>query len=59
VLGIPLLQLRIRHSDQLMGDSAILLVHGPLLADGISLSLRDEVDPEVVVNAADGDAGEK
>jgi hypothetical protein len=59
MLSVPSLQLRIRHSDQLMCDSSILLIYSPLLADSISPLFRDEVDPEVVVNATGGDAGNK
>jgi hypothetical protein len=59
MLGIPSLQLRIRHSDQLMCDSSILLVYSPLLPDSISPLFRDEIDPEVVINATGGDAGNK
>jgi hypothetical protein len=42
-----------------MCDSSILLIYSPLLADSISPLFRDEVDPEVVVNATGGDAGNK
>jgi hypothetical protein len=59
VLGIPSFQLRIRHSDQLVGNSTILTVHSALLTDRIASPLRDEVDPEVIVNATGGDAGKK
>jgi hypothetical protein len=59
MLSVPSLQLRIRHSDQLMGDSTILLVHRSLLTDRVSPPLRDEIDPEVVVDATGGDASKK
>lgn len=57
MLCIPSLQLSLRHPDKLVSDSAVFLVHHTLLTDLISLPLRDEVDPEVVVDAADSDTG--
>ena len=57
MLSIPSLQLRIRHSDQLVRNCAVLLIHSSLLANRITFSLRNEVDPEVVVDAADSDTG--
>jgi hypothetical protein len=59
MLGIPSFQFRIGHSDQFMRDSTVLLVHSSRLADRITFPFRDEVDPEVVVNATSGDAGKK
>jgi hypothetical protein len=59
MLSIPSLQLRIWHSDQLVRNGAVLLIHSSLLANRITFSLRDEVDPEVVVNATGSDAGKK
>jgi hypothetical protein len=59
MLGIPSLQLRIRHPDQLMCDSTILLVHSSLLTNRITSSLRNEIDPEVVVYATGGDADKR
>lgn len=59
MLSIPSLQLRIRHSDQLVRNCAVLLIHSSLLANRITFSLRNEVDPEVVVNATGSDAGKK
>jgi len=40
-----------------MRDSAILLVHSSLLADRITSPLRNEIDPEVVVDATGSDTG--
>jgi len=57
MLGIPSFQIGVLHFDQFMRDGTILLVHGSLLADRVSFSLRDEVDPEVVVDGTGGDAG--
>jgi len=59
MLGIPSLQLRIRHPDQFMCDSTILLVNSSPLTNRITSSLRNEVDPEVVVYATGGDADKK
>ena len=57
MLCIPLLQLSIWYPDKLMSNSSIFLVHHTLLTDCVTLPLRDEIDPEVVINAADNDAG--
>lgn len=54
MLRIPSLQLSIRNFDELMGDGTIFFVHHALLADSIAFPLRNEIDPEVVVNSADG-----
>ena len=52
VLCVPLLKIDLLHSDELMGDSTIVLVHHTFLADGIASPTWDEVDPEVVVHSA-------
>jgi hypothetical protein len=54
---IPSFQFSIRHSDKLMSNSSVFLIHNALLADRVALQLRNEVDPEVVVHSAEGDTG--
>lgn len=56
MLCVPSLQLRLRHSDKLVSDGAILLIHHALLTDCISPPLGDKIDPEDVVNTAEQDA---
>jgi hypothetical protein len=55
---IPSLQFSIRHPYKLMSNSSVFLVHNALLPDRITLPFRNEVDPEVVVNSAEGDTGD-
>jgi hypothetical protein len=55
MLSVPSLQFGIWYSDKLMCDSSIFFIHHALLADRITLPLRNEVDPEVVVDSADSD----
>ena len=50
MLSIPLLKLSIRHLNKLMRNGAVLLVHHSLLPNGISLMLRNQIYPEVVVH---------
>jgi hypothetical protein len=59
MLCIPPLQFSIRHPDKLMSDGSVFLVHDALLADRIILPFGNEVDPEVVVNSAEGDTGDE
>jgi hypothetical protein len=59
MLCIPPLQFSIRHPDKLMSNSSVFLVHDALLADRITLPFGNEVDPEVVVNSAEGDTGDE
>jgi hypothetical protein len=42
-----------------MSDGSVFLVHDALLADRITLPFGNEVDPEVVVNSAEGDTGDE
>jgi hypothetical protein len=55
---IPSLQFGIRHPYKLMSNSSVFLVHNALLPDRITLPFRNEVDPEIVVNSAEGDTGD-
>lgn len=59
MLCVPSLQLGVRYSDKLVSDSAIFLIHHALLADRVTPPLRNEVDPEDIVNTAEQDAKKK
>jgi hypothetical protein len=56
---VPSFQLGIRHPNKLMSNSSVFLIHNALLADRITLPFGNEVDPEVVVNSAQGDTRDK
>ena len=56
MLRVPSLQLSLPNPDKLVSDSAVFLVHHTLLADFVTLPLRDDVDPEDVVNTTEQDA---
>lgn len=56
---VPSLQLGIRYPDKLVSDSAIFLIHHALLADRVTPPLRNEADPEDIVNTAEQDAKRK
>jgi hypothetical protein len=59
MLCIPSLQFSIRHPDELMSNSSVFLVHNALLTNCITPPFRNEIDPEVVVDSAEGNTGDE